>query len=52
MNNEKNGKSAIGSIIGGLVLVAASVTGGWIACELWPKPKQAKAVNRKPMHSC
>lgn len=44
MNNEKNGKSAIGSIIGGLVLVAASVTGGWIACELWPKPKQAKAA--------
>jgi RND family efflux transporter MFP subunit len=34
--------SAIGSAIGVLVLVGASVTGGWVACELWPKPKAVK----------
>ena len=42
MKEEKNAKSAIGSAIGVIVLVAASVTGGWIACELWPKPKAVK----------
>lgn len=30
-------KSTVGAVIGTVVLVAASVTGGWIACELWPK---------------
>jgi multidrug efflux pump subunit AcrA (membrane-fusion protein) len=42
MNSGNNGKSAVGSIIGGFVLVAASVTGGWVACELWPKGKPVK----------
>ena len=44
MKEEKNAKSAIGSAIGVIVLVAASVTGGWIACELWPKPKAVKMM--------
>jgi len=36
--NEKKSKgSAFGSVVGAIVLVAASGTGGWIACELWPK---------------
>jgi membrane fusion protein (multidrug efflux system) len=42
MKSEKNVKSAVGSIVGGIVLVAASVTGGWIACDLWPKKKAVK----------
>ncbi len=49
---EKKGESKIGSVIGVVVLVAASVTGGWVACELWPKsvgappamPQQAQTV--------
>ena len=41
-NENKTKGSAIGSAIGVLVLVGASVTGGWIACELWPKPKAVK----------
>ena len=41
--NEKKGKGlAIGSVVGVVVLVAASVTGGWVACELWPKKKMEK----------
>ncbi len=36
--------SKIGSVIGVIVLVAASVTGGWVACELWPKQKAAPMV--------
>ena len=36
--NEKKSKgSAFGSVVGAIVLVAASGTGGWIACEMWPK---------------
>ena len=47
MENKKTTeeKSAIGSVIGVVVLVAASVTGGWVACDLWPK----KAVPRMQM---
>ena len=41
-NENKTKGSAIGSVIGVLVLVGASVTGGWVACELWPKPKAVK----------
>ena len=40
MESRKNNKgkaSAIGSAVGVVVLVAASVTGGWVACDLWPK---------------
>ena len=40
-NPEK--KSAVGTAMGVLVLVAASVTGGWVACDLWPKEVE-KAV--------
>lgn len=36
---------AVGQFIGFVILIAASVTGGWIACEMWPKgvtgPQQA-----------
>ena len=40
---DKNGKgSAIGSAVGVVVLVAASVTGGWVACDLWPKKATPK----------
>lgn len=31
--------NAFGSVIGTIVLVAASGTAGWIACELWPRQK-------------
>ena len=40
--NEKGKGSAIGSAVGVVVLVAASVTGGWVACDLWPKKQAAK----------
>ncbi len=33
----KKGVSAVGSAFGVVVLVAASVAGGWVACEMWPK---------------
>ncbi len=39
-NTEKNESSKIGSVIGVIVLVAASVAGGWVACDMWPKPKE------------
>ena len=45
MESRKNNKgraSAIGSAVGVVVLVAASVTGGWVACELWPKKQMAR----------
>lgn len=57
---EKKGKSqAIGSVVGVVVLVAASVTGGWVACELWPKkqmekmqmPQMAATVAVRPVES-
>lgn len=41
-NEKKTQGSKIGSAIGVMVLVGASVTGGWVACELWPKPKAVK----------
>ena len=40
--NNKGKGSAIGSAVGVIVLVAASVTGGWVACELWPKKQMEK----------
>lgn len=40
--NTKGKGSAIGSAVGVIVLVAASVTGGWVACELWPKKQTGK----------
>jgi membrane fusion protein (multidrug efflux system) len=40
--NDKGKGSAIGSAIGVVVLVAASVTGGWVACDLWPKKQAGK----------
>ena len=42
-NQEKTGKgSKVGSVVGVAVLVAASVTGGWVACDLWPKKAAAR----------
>lgn len=38
----KNKGAAIGSAVGVIVLVAASVTGGWVACDLWPKKAPVK----------
>ena len=35
--NDKGIASQIGQVMGVIVLAAASITGGWIACELWPK---------------
>ena len=59
MENKKTTgeKSAIGSAIGVVVLVAASVTGGWVACDLWPKkaaprmqmPQMAASVAVRPV---
>ena len=40
--NDKSKASAIGSAVGVVVLVAASVTGGWVACDLWPKKQTGK----------
>ena len=40
--NKKSKGSAIGSAVGVIVLVAASVTGGWVACDLWPKKQVGK----------
>jgi RND family efflux transporter MFP subunit len=56
MENEKK-KSSVGSAIGVVVLVAASVTGGWVACDLWPKkaapkmqmPQMAASVAVRPV---
>ncbi len=56
MENEKK-KSSVGSAIGVVVLVAASVTGGWVACDLWPKkaapkmqmPRMAASVAVRPV---
>ena len=50
-------KSAAGSAIGVVVLVVASVTGGWVACDLWPKkaapkmqmPQMAASVAVRPV---
>ena len=59
MENKKTTgeKSAIGSAIGVVVLVAASVTGGWVACDLWPKkaaprmqmPQMAASIAVRPV---
>ena len=40
--DDKSKASAIGSAVGVVVLVAASVTGGWVACDLWPKKQAGK----------
>jgi RND family efflux transporter MFP subunit len=56
MENQKK-KSSVGSAIGVVVLVAASVTGGWVACDLWPKkaapkmqmPQMAASVAVRPV---
>jgi len=39
MEEKKEAKQggAFGAVIGTVVLVVASATGGWMACELWPK---------------
>ena len=43
-NSENKSKSSvIGTAMGVLVLVAASVTGGWVACDLWPKEEEKAA---------
>ncbi len=50
VNPGQQGKRSAGTVIGTAVLVAASVAGGWIACDLWPKkavvppPRTAPAV--------
>jgi len=36
-NEEKSKGGAFGALVGTVVLAVASATGGWIACELWPK---------------
>jgi RND family efflux transporter MFP subunit len=48
--NEKKG-SAVGSAVGVVVLVAASVTGGWVACNLWPKKTAVKPSVTMPAAS-
>jgi RND family efflux transporter MFP subunit len=48
--NEKKG-SAVGSAVGVVVLVAASVTGGWVACNLWPKKTAVKPPVTMPAAS-
>ena len=40
-NNEKEGKSAIGSVIGTIVLAVVCAVGGWIAREIVPEKKPA-----------
>ncbi len=40
--NDKGKGSAIGSAVGVVVLVAASVTGGWVAWDLGPKKQAGK----------
>ena len=57
-NSENKSKSSVvGTAMGVLVLVAASVTGGWVACDLWPKevkkpvapPAQTPSVSVMPV---
>ena len=38
---KKENTSAVGSVVGVVVLVIASVVGGWVACDLWPKSEAA-----------
>ena len=49
-SEKKSNASAVGTAMGVLVLVAASVVGGWVACDLWPKedPKIAPPPPQKP----
>ena len=57
MSSVKKEKSTAGSVVGVIVLVAASVTGGWVACDLWPKkeapkmqmPKMSASVAVRPV---
>ncbi len=48
--NESGAKSAVGAVIGTIVLAAAAATGGWIACEMWPKkaPGAAGGMPQQP----
>ena len=39
--SEENGKSAVGTAIAVIVLIAVSAAGGWIARELTPEKKEA-----------
>lgn len=39
---EKKAASKVGTVIGVVVLVVACVTGGWIACDMWPKDAPPK----------
>ena len=57
-NSENKSKSSVvGTAMGVLVLVAASVTGGWVASDLWPKevkkpvapPAQTPSVSVMPV---
>ena len=43
-NNEKGKGSAIGSIIGTIVLAVVCVAGGWIAKDMWPKGDGGEAA--------
>ncbi|MGN0847694.1 MAG: efflux RND transporter periplasmic adaptor subunit [Kiritimatiellia bacterium] len=47
---EKSAAGVIGSAIGVIVLVAAAATGGWVACEMWPKaaPRQMRPQQAAP----
>ncbi len=49
-SEKKSNASVVGTAMGVLVLVAASVVGGWVACDLWPKedPKMAPPPQQKP----
>ena len=49
-SEKKSNASVVGTAMGVLVLVAASVVGGWVACDLWPKedPKIAPPPQQKP----
>lgn len=48
-NPVPEGKSAVGTVIGTVVLVAASVAGGWIACDLWPKRAAVRPPRTAPV---
>lgn len=42
-------KRGVGTAIGTAVLVAASVAGGWIACDLWPKKSAVQPPRTAPV---
>src|SRR5574344_2311238 len=47
-NPVPEGKSAVGTVIG-TVVVAAAVAGGWIACDLWPKRAAVRPPRTAPV---